>query len=86
MNLIAGSPADLERELTTTPILSFLALRYGRHACPDRWYAAQVMKQTLAYIVMNYDVELLGKPVKRQSLLNTMVSPVNKKMQIRRKS
>lgn len=76
---------ESERELVTTPTLSFLPLGYGRHACPGRWFASQTMKQALAYIVMNYDVELVGKPIKRKALLNTMVPPVDAKMRIRRK-
>lgn len=72
-----------ERELIVTPTLSFLPLGYGRHACPGRWFAAQTMKQALAYIVLNYDVELMGKPIIRKALVNTMVPPVDAKMRIR---
>ncbi|KAI2601751.1 cytochrome P450 [Hypoxylon sp. NC1633] len=75
-----------ERELIVTPTLSFLPLGYGRHACPGRWFAAQTMKQALAYIVLNYDVELVGKPITRKALVNTMVPPVDTKMRIRRKT
>lgn len=75
-----------ERELITTPTQSFLPLGYGRHACPGRWFAANTMKQALACIVLNYDVELIGKPIKRQSLLNTMVPPVDAQIRIRRKT
>ncbi|KAI1463630.1 cytochrome P450 [Daldinia caldariorum] len=74
-----------ERELIVSPTLSFLPLGYGRHACPGRWFAAQTMKQALAYIVLNYDVELIGKPINTKSLVNTMVPPVNAKMRIWRK-
>lgn len=74
-----------ERELVVTPTLSFFPLGYGRHACPGRWFAAQTMKQALAYIVLNYDVELIGKPITRKALVNTMVPPVDSKMRIRRK-
>ncbi|RYP33715.1 hypothetical protein DL767_004644 [Monosporascus sp. MG133] len=75
-----------ERELITTPTLSFLPLGYGRHACPGRWFAAQTMKQALAYIIMNYDIELIGRSIQRQALLNTMVPPVGVKMRIRRRA
>lgn len=74
-----------ERELVVTPTLSFLPLGYGRHACPGRWFAAQTMKQALAYIVLNYDLELVGKPITRKALVNTMVPPVNAQIRIRRK-
>ncbi|RYP12159.1 hypothetical protein DL765_007458 [Monosporascus sp. GIB2] len=75
-----------ERELIVTPTLSFLPLGYGRHACPGRWFAAQTMKQALVYIVLNYDVELMGKPITRKALVNTMVPPVDAKMRIRSKT
>ena len=75
-----------ERKLLTTTSPSFLPWGYGRHACPGRWFAAQTMKQALAYIVMNYDVELVGKPIKRRALLNTMVPPVESRLRIRRKN
>ncbi|GAP82370.1 putative cytochrome P450 [Rosellinia necatrix] len=75
-----------ERELIVTPTLTFLPLGYGRHACPGRWFAAQTMKQALAYIVLNYDVELIGKPIVRKALVNTMVPPIDAQMRIRRKT
>ncbi|GAP91477.2 putative cytochrome P450 [Rosellinia necatrix] len=68
---------------TTTP--SFLPFSYGRHACPGRWFAAQLMKQALAYIVLNYDVELVGPQKKRKALLNMMLPPVGTQIRIRRK-
>ncbi|KAI0023445.1 cytochrome P450 [Xylariomycetidae sp. FL0641] len=74
-----------ERELVVTPTLTFLPLGFGRHACPGRWFAAQTMKQALAHIALNYDVELVGKPVTRKALVNTMVPPVDAQMRIRRK-
>jgi cytochrome P450 len=51
-----GKKEEQELIATTTP--TFLPFGYGRHACPGRWFAAQLMKQALAYLVMHYDVEL----------------------------
>ncbi|EHL01927.1 putative Ent-kaurene oxidase [Glarea lozoyensis 74030] len=76
---------DSERELITTTTPTFLPFGYGRHACPGRWFAAQVMKQALAYLVLNYDVELIGPPPKRRALLNMMVPPVGVQIRMRRK-
>ncbi|KAK2595097.1 hypothetical protein QQS21_007182 [Conoideocrella luteorostrata] len=82
----AGQQArSSERQQIVNPTLTFLPLGYGRHACPGRWFAAQTMKQALAYIILNYDVELIGKPITRTALVNTMVPPVDAKMRIRRK-
>ncbi|GAW24168.1 hypothetical protein ANO14919_137490 [Xylariales sp. No.14919] len=74
-----------ERELVTTTTPTFLPFSYGRHACPGRWFAAQVMKQALAYIVQNYNVELVGEVVKRMALVNAIVPPVNTQIKIQRK-
>ena len=34
---------------------------HGRHACPGRFFAANELKLLLAYMVLNYDIELLPK-------------------------
>jgi cytochrome P450 len=81
----AGTGGPKERELTTTTTLLFLPFGYGRHACPGRWFAAQLMKQALAYIMVNYGLELVGKPIKIKALLSTMVSPVDAHITIWRK-
>ncbi|KAH8897333.1 cytochrome P450 [Thozetella sp. PMI_491] len=52
------------RELITSITPSFLVFGYGRHTCPGRWWASQVLKQMMAHLIMNYDIELVGKPTK----------------------
>jgi cytochrome P450 len=74
-----------ERNLVTTITPSFLAFGYGKHACPGRWFATQTMKQALAGILMNYDVEIISRPKTRQVLLNMMVPAVDAQMRYRRK-
>lgn len=39
----------------------FLSFGHGRHACPGRFFASQEMKLAVAHIVMNYDIEVVGK-------------------------
>ncbi|KAH7384629.1 cytochrome P450 [Pyrenochaeta sp. MPI-SDFR-AT-0127] len=80
-----SSRAEGEQNLITTTTPTFMPFGYGRHACPGRWFAAQAMKQALAYLVLNYDVELVGPPPKRRALLNMMVPPVSTMIRIRRK-
>lgn len=80
-----GAAEDGERETLATTTRTFLPFGHGRHACPGRWFAAQLMKQALAYLVMNYEVELVGKPVRRWALLNTMVPPIDAQIRIRRR-
>ncbi|KAI1370089.1 cytochrome P450 [Hypoxylon crocopeplum] len=82
-----AQPRQRERgdQLLTSVSPSFLAFGYGRHACPGRWFVAQTIKQALAYVVMNYDVELVGGTVRRKALLNMMVPPTDAQIRIRRK-
>lgn len=80
-----SSRREGEQDLITTTAPSFMPFGYGRHACPGRWFAAQSMKQALAYLVLNYDVDLVGPPLKRKALLNMMVPPVSARIRIRRK-
>ncbi|OAG01871.1 putative Ent-kaurene oxidase [Paraphaeosphaeria sporulosa] len=75
-----------EQEFITTPTPTFMPWGYGRHACPGRYFAAQSMKQALSYLVLNYDVELVGPRPKRKALLNMMIPPVDAKIRIRRKA
>ena len=38
----------------------YLAFGNGRQACPGRFFAASELKLMLAYVLMNYDLEMLG--------------------------
>ncbi|KAJ8062110.1 hypothetical protein OCU04_008671 [Sclerotinia nivalis] len=82
-NLDESSEKNSERELLTSPTKFFLAFGYGRHGCPGRWFVSQTIKQALAYVVLNYDIEIIGE-VKRKSLLNMMVPPTDAQIKIRR--
>ena len=75
-----------EQNLATTPTPTFMPWGYGRHVCPGRYFAVQLMKQALSYLVINYDFDLVGPLPKRRALLNIMVPPVNTKLRIRRKT
>lgn len=79
--------ATMERAAasSTVPSQSFLAWGYGKHACTARWYAAQTLKQALAYIILNYDVEVLGDSRKSMSLVNVVVPHLDVQIRIRRK-
>ncbi|KEY73815.1 hypothetical protein S7711_03114 [Stachybotrys chartarum IBT 7711] len=74
-----------ERDSITANNKSFLAFGYGRHACPGRWYAAQVLKQMLAYLVLNYDIEVIDKRPTRQAILNIILPPTEMKIRVRHK-
>ncbi|KAH8751346.1 putative Ent-kaurene oxidase [Diaporthe sp. PMI_573] len=77
--------ADGERQTMTKETLTFLPWGYGRHTCPGRWFVSQTVKQALGYLILNYDIELIGKPIRRRALLNTMVPPVEARFRFRQK-
>lgn len=76
---------EQKQDLMYTPTPGFLAFGYGRKACPGRWYVSQMLKQALAHLVLNYDVELVGSVPERKALLNTMIPPTGTRLRIRRK-
>ncbi|KAM7187065.1 Cytochrome P450 [Naviculisporaceae sp. PSN 640] len=77
---------ERRQDLMYTPTPGFLAFGYGRKACPGRWYVSQTLKQALAYLVVNYDVELVGSLPERKALLNTMIPPTGTMLRIRRRN
>jgi hypothetical protein len=40
---------------------TFLGFGFGKHACPDRFFALHEIKIFVAHMVLNYDVEYLGE-------------------------
>ncbi len=79
------STETTKRELMTTVSPSFLPFGYGRHACPGRWFVAQMVKQALAYALLNYDVEVSKKPKGKVSMLNFMLPPQTAELIVRLK-
>lgn len=73
------------RETMTTLTPKWLAFGYGKRACPGRWFVAQTLKQALAHVVMNYDVEIVGKRPERKAILAIMTPPEDVKLRVRRK-
>ncbi|KEY72037.1 hypothetical protein S7711_00055 [Stachybotrys chartarum IBT 7711] len=65
---------------------SFLTYGYGKHACPGRWFASQLMKQALAYMLHHYDVELVGKRPEKKAVLNMILPPLDARIRIRRRT
>jgi hypothetical protein len=80
---IDADGTETKRENLVDVTTTFLAWGYGKKACPGRWYAGQTIKQTLAYMVMNYEVELVGEKPERKVLLNAMVPPTDVKLRFR---
>ncbi|KXS95203.1 hypothetical protein AC578_6928 [Pseudocercospora eumusae] len=64
---------------------SALHFGYGRHACPGRFFAAQEMKLMLAYIVMNYDVKIVGSGPRKLDIKAMAIPDAEAKIMIRRR-
>ncbi|KAF7187091.1 Cytochrome P450 monooxygenase [Pseudocercospora fuligena] len=64
---------------------SALHFGYGRHACPGRFFAAQEMKLMLAYIVMNYDVKIVGSGPRKRDLKALAIPDAEAKILVRRR-
>jgi len=74
------------RKLMTSVTTDFLPFGYGRHACPGRWFVAHMVKQGVAYMLLNYDVQVTKRPGKKTALLNFMMPPEAAEMRVRRKA
>jgi hypothetical protein len=75
-----------KRELMATCTPTYLTFGYGRHVCPGRFILAQMVKQALGKMVVNYDVEIVrGRPEKRQSILKFMLPPQEVQIKVRRR-
>ncbi|KAI0869647.1 cytochrome P450 [Hypoxylon argillaceum] len=79
-------PTVSSREAISAVTDSFLAFGYGKHACPGRWFAAQYLKQALAHVISNYDVEGVGKPWAKTVMFNMVLPPTEVTVRIRRRS
>ncbi|KAH7311513.1 cytochrome P450 [Stachybotrys elegans] len=73
------------RAAMTTMNSSFLVWGYGKYGCPGRWFASQLLKQALAHVVLNYDVEVVEQRQPRQALLNIIMPEDGINIKIRRK-
>ncbi len=58
---------------------------HGRHACPGRFFAANELKLLLAYMVINYDIELLEKRPEGQWVGQVALPPMKATIKIRRR-
>lgn len=80
------SSKSTDRLLIASVTPSFLAFGYGKHECPGRWFSSQTMKQALAHVILNYDVEVVKRLETRGSLLNLMIPQTEATIRIRRKN
>lgn len=63
----------------------FQPFGHGRHACPGRFFAANELKLLLAYMVLNYDIELQETRPESPWVGQVMLPPMKAKIRIRRR-
>ena len=69
--------------VTTSDI--FLPFSHGRHACPGRFFVSQEMKMLLAYMVLNYEMELFKSRPPNVWSGQTSLPPMKATIKVRRK-
>ncbi|GAW24147.1 hypothetical protein ANO14919_137280 [Xylariales sp. No.14919] len=52
----------------------YITYGYGKHACPGRWLASQMLKQALAQVLLHYEVECVG-PLAPRTVISNAVLP-----------
>ncbi|KAL2038268.1 hypothetical protein N7G274_008917 [Stereocaulon virgatum] len=62
-----------------------LAFSYGRHSCPGRWLVSQTLKLLIAYITLNYDVQLLDKRPLNTVFADTNIPSRSARISVRRR-
>lgn len=75
-----------KQELSVDVNESFLTYGFGRHACPGRFFASQMMGLALAFVVQNYEVEKVTARKARQSVLNILMPPTSDTIRVRRRT
>ncbi|KAH9000281.1 cytochrome P450 [Lactarius akahatsu] len=60
----------------TSTSTEYLAFGHGRHACPGRFFAANVVKALLAHVVVTYDIKFAeGQEAPRSFIINSLRMP-----------
>ncbi|KAI1415223.1 cytochrome P450 [Hypoxylon sp. FL1857] len=68
---------------TTSP--EYCAFGHGRHACPGRFFASSELKLMLAYIIMNYDIQIQEKRPENFWFGMNRIPPMKATIKVRRR-
>ena len=77
---------DEERLLSTSASESYITYGYGKHVCPGRWLASQMLKQALAHVLLHYDVECVEPLEPRVVIFNTILPQKAARVRVRRRT
>ncbi|KAI4247128.1 MAG: hypothetical protein L6R42_009709 [Xanthoria sp. 1 TBL-2021] len=67
------------------PTSTYVGFGYGKHACPGRWFAVQLLKILLAYITTNYDIEATGPQPEAKVIGDAALPPTSATIRVRRR-
>lgn len=67
------------------PTSTYVGFGYGRHACPGRWFAVQLLKILLAHITLNYEIEATGPQPKTKVIGDAALPPTSATIRVRRR-
>lgn len=70
----------------STTSLQYATFGHGRHACPGRFFATLELKLMLAYMVQNYDFEMLEKRPENPWAGQICIPPIKNTIRIRRRT
>ena len=65
---------------------TYLGFGLGRHACPGRFFASDMLKLLLAYIFLNYDIEPLKERPMGLHIGDQVLPPMKACIRVRRRS
>ncbi len=74
---------DEERLLSTSVSESYIAYGYGKHACPGRWLASQMLKQALAHILLHYEIECVEPLAPRTVIFNAVLPQKDARVRVK---
>ncbi|POS79571.1 hypothetical protein DHEL01_v202043 [Diaporthe helianthi] len=81
-----GSYLSRARKQWATTTTDFLGFGHGRGACPGRFFAAAELKLMLAYLILNYDFEMLQERPRNMWFALNRVPPMEQTIRVRRRA
>lgn len=80
-----GLKIEKARQAWTATSKTYTAFGLGRHACPGRFFASNTLKITLAYILMNYDIEKMAERPRNPTFSFSIMPPLKEKIRFKRR-
>lgn len=73
------------REIATTTSLNYAVWGHGKHACPGRFFAVDMIKMVVAYMISHYEIKSFLKRPENVWIADTPIPPSNTFIEIRRR-